>query len=140
MQGTVSNIGQGEYRTKVSGPYYRFDLYNNAGDVVLSQWLEQPPHLDNSTQRLDCMPFPQGVEEMATKINRTVTIGGIKRWIHCNTEQEYADKLLKLMGTQGTVQERSKHLFSDYAINWFETYSKPNIATATVKLYSHLLT
>ena len=47
MQSTVSNIGQGEYRTKVSGPYYKLDLYNNAGDVVLSQWLEQPPHPQN---------------------------------------------------------------------------------------------
>lgn len=138
MQGTVSNIGQGEYRTKVSGPYFKLDLYNNAGDVILSQWLEQPPHLDNSTQELDCMPFQQGVEGMATKINRTVTIDGVKRWIHANTEQEYADKLAKLFC--GEPQNRATHLFSDYALNWFETYSKPNIATATVKLYSHLLT
>ena len=135
---TVSNIGQGEYRTKVSGPYFRFDLYNNAGDVVLSQWLEQPPHLDNSTQELDCMPFQQGVEGMATKINRTVTVNGVKRWIHCNTEQEYCDRLAKLFCKE--PQSEVKHLFSEYALNWFETYSKPNIATATVKLYSHLLT
>ena len=135
---TVSNIGQGEYRTKVSGPYFRFDLYNNAGDVVLSQWLGQPPHLDNSTQELDCMPFQQGVEGMATKINRTVTVNGVKRWIHCNTEQEYCDRLAKLFCKE--PQSEVKHLFSEYALNWFETYSKPNIATATVKLYSHLLT
>ena len=135
---TVSNIGQGEYRTKVSGPYFRFDLYNNAGDVVLSQWLEQPPHLDNSTQELDCMPFQQGVEGMATKINRTVTVNGVKRWIHCNTEQEYCDRLAKLFCKE--PQSEVKRLFSEYALNWFETYSKPNIATATVKLYSHLLT
>ena len=96
MKGTVSNIGQGEYRTLISGPFYKCDIYNNAGDVVLSQWLEQPPHLDNSTQELDCMPFQQGVEGMATKINRTVTINGVKRWIHCNTEQEYCDRLAKL--------------------------------------------
>ena len=135
---TVSNIGQGEYRTKVSGPYFRFDLYNNAGDVVLSQWLEQPPHLDNSTQELDCMPFQQGVEGMATKINRTVTVNGVTGWIHCNTEQEYCDRLAKLFCKE--PQSEVKHLFSEYALNWFETYSKPNIATATVKLYSHLLT
>ena len=136
MQSAV--IEQGEYRTKVSGPYYKLDLYNNAGDVVLSQWLEQPPHLDNSTQELDCMPFQQGVEGMATKINRTVTVNGVKRWIHCNTEQEYCDRLAKLFCKE--PQSEVKHLFSEYALNWFETYSKPNIATATVKLYSHLLT
>lgn len=94
-------------------------------------------HLDNHTQELDCMPFQQGVEEMATKINRTVTIDGVKRWIHANSEQEYADKLAKLFC--GEQQSKVKHLFSEYAWNWFETYSKPNIATATVKLYSHLL-
>lgn len=138
MQSTVSNIGQGEYRTKVSGPYYKLDLYNNTGDVVLSQWLEQPPHLDNSTQELDCMPFQQGVEGMATKINRTITIDGVKRWIHANTEQEYCEKLAKLF--RRVPQSEAKHLFSEYALNWFETYSKPNIATATIKLYNHLLT
>ena len=140
MKSTVSNIGQGEYRTLISGPFYKCELYNNDGDMVLSQWLEQPQHLDNSTQDLDCMPFQQGVEGMATKINRTVTINGIKRWIHANSEQEYADKLLKLVGTQSTAVERGKHLFTDYAWNWFEVYSKPNLATATVQLYSRLFT
>lgn len=95
-------------------------------------------HLDNRI-KLDCTPF-QGENEMASKITRTVTINGTKYWIRANTEQEYADKLLKLVGTQDTAQERNKHPFADYALNWFETYSKPNIATATVKLYSHLLT
>ena len=136
MKSTVSNIGQGEYRTKVSGPYYKLDLYNNAGGVVLSQWLEQPPHLDNSTQELDCMPFQQGVEGMATKINRTIMIDGVKRWIHANTEQEYADKLMKLLDCK--PPETGKHPFSEYAWNWFETYSKPNVSTATEQLYKRL--
>lgn len=135
MQSTVSNIGQGEYRTKVSGPYYKLDFYNNAGSVVLSQWLEQPPHLDNSTQELDCMPFQQGVEGMA-KITRTVMINGTKHWIRANTEQEYANKLLELISY--TLPETGKHLFTEYAWNWFETYSKPNVSTATEQLYKRL--
>ena len=98
--------------------------------------LQGDTHFDNC--KVDCMPS-KGEIEMA-KITRTVTINGAKCWIRANTEQEYADKLLKLVGTQATAQERGKHLFSEYALNWFETYSKPNIATATVKLYSHLLT
>lgn len=136
MQSAV--IEQGEYRTKVSGPYYKLDLYNNAGDVVLSQWLEHPPHLDNSTQELDCMPFQQGVEGMATKINRTIMIGGVKRWIHANTEQEYADKLMKLLDSK--PPETGKHPFSEYAWNWFEVYSKPNIETVTATTYKRQLT
>ena len=102
---------------------------------------QEQQHLDNC-KMLDCMPF-QGENEMAPKITRTVTINGAKHWIRANTEQEYADKLLKLVSPQSApsaAQERGKHLFSEYALNWFETYSKPNIATATVKLYSHLLT
>ena len=94
-------------------------------------------HLDSRTQELDCMPVSQGDVEMATKINRTVTIDGVKRWIHANTEQEYCDKLAHLFCKK--PQNEVKHLFSEYALNWFETYSKPNIATATIKLYSHLL-
>ena len=126
------------YRTTISGPYYKLDLYNNAGEMVLSQWLEQPPHLDNSTQGLDCMPFQQGVEEMASKINRTVTIDGVKRWIHANTEQEYADKLVKMLDRR--IPETGKHPFSEYALNWFEVYSKPNVETVTATTYKRQLT
>lgn len=103
MKSTVSNIKKGTYRTEVSGLYYKLDLYNNAGNMVLSQWLEQPPHLDNSTE-LDCMPFQQGADEVATKINRTVTINGVKRWIRANTEQEYAEKLMKLLDSKPTEE------------------------------------
>ena len=99
-----SNQGYGEYRATVTGPFFRFDVYNPVGDMILSQWLEQPQHLDNSTQELDCMPVSQGDVEMATKINRAIMIDGVKRWIHANTEQEYADKLLKLVGQKGPPQ------------------------------------
>lgn len=94
-------------------------------------------HLDNCKSS-DCTPF-QGEIEMA-KITRTVTINGVKHWIRASTEQEYADKLLKLVGTQSTAPEPSKHLFSDYALTWFETYSKPNIEAATATTYKRQLT
>ena len=60
--------------------------------------------------------------------------------LRANTEQEYADKLLKLMDTQDTAQERGKHPFADYATTWFETYSKPNIETVTATTYKRQLT
>ena len=95
-------------------------------------------HLDNCKVS-DCTPF-QGEIEMA-KITRTVTINGVKHWIRASTEQEYADKLLKLVGTQSTATEPSKHhLFSNYALTWFETYSKPNIETVTATTYKRQLT
>lgn len=114
-------------------------LYNRGDAVILSKLQElsdRMMYLENYTRGLDCMPFRQGVEEMATKINRTVTIDGVKRWIHANSEQEYCDKLAKLFC--GEPQSKAKHLFSEYAMNWFETYSKPNISTATIELYNRL--
>ena len=98
---------------------------------------QEQQHLDNRIE-LDCTPF-QGEIEMA-KITRTVTLNGVKHWIRASTEQEYADKLLKLVGSQGTAQERGKHLFADYAMTWFETYSKPNIETVTATTYKRQLT
>ena len=74
------------------------------------------------------------------KITRTVTINGVKHWIRASTEQEYADKLLKLVSPQSAAPEPSKHLFADYALTWFETYSKPNIETVTATTYKRQLT
>lgn len=132
---TFENTG---YYSEIEGPYFKCTIYNQDGDVILSQWLNQPPHLDN-TEKLDCVLSQEG-NEMAAKINRTVTINGAKRWIHANSEQEYADKLLKLVGTQSTAPASSKHLFTDYAWEWFRTYSKPNIETVTATTYKRQLT
>lgn len=121
------------------GTFTSNPLYNRNDDVILSKLQElsdRMMYLENCTKRLDCMPFQQGVEGMATKINQTVTIGSVKRWIHANSEQEYADKLTKLIC--GEPQSKAKHLFSEYVMNWFETYSKPNISTATIELYNRL--
>ena len=101
---------------------------------------QEVQHLDNC-KSLNCTPF-QGEIEMA-KITRTVTINGVKHWIRASTEQEYADKLLKLVGPQNapsTAPKPSKHLFADYALTWFETYSKPNIETVTATTYKRQLT
>ena len=68
------------------------------------------------------------------KINRTVMINGEKRWIRANTEQEYCDKLLKLIGAN-QQEPKQKHPFPNYALNWFEVYSKPNIETVTAITY-----
>lgn len=75
---------------------------------------------------------------MATKINRTIMIGGAKRGIHANTEQKYADKLMKLLDSK--PPEIGKHPFREYAWNWFEVYSRPNIKTATATTYKRQLT
>lgn len=97
---------------------------------------QEPPHLDNCME-LNCTPSPGGDTEMATKINQYVMIGGEKRWIRANSMQEFTDKVAKLLGTP---QENKKHSFADYAWNWYNTYSKPNVETATATTYKRQLT
>ena len=54
-------------------------------------------------QRIDasyCGLVQQGGNHMAAKINRSVIINGTRKWIRANSEQEYAEKLAKLFGTE----------------------------------------
>ena len=91
-----------------------------------------PQHLDNRIAPT-CMPSSGGDFEMAKhKINQSITINGVKRWITANSMQEFADKVTRLLGMP---QDRGKHLFSDYAWNWYNTYSAPNVETATATTY-----
>lgn len=113
--------------------------YNTDRETTFSAPADQgAQHLDNCKNDLDCTPFSGGQQEMATKINRTVLVNGTRYWIHANTEQEYADKLSKLFDHSPT--DKTKHLFSDWAMNWFETYSKPNIETVTSVTYKRQIT
>lgn len=77
-----------------------------------------------------------GVSDLAKyKFNQYVTVCGEKHWITANTLQEFTDKIMRL--SQGT--NKGKHLFRDYALNWYTTYSRPNIATATATTYERQL-
>ena len=96
------------------------------------------PHLENRTNNNGNVPSQKGDgSDMATKINRTVVINGVKRWIHANTEQEYADNLIKLYSGETTS---AAHDFRSYALNWFDVYSKPAVATVTANTYERQLT
>ena len=66
------------------------------------------------------------------KINQPVMINGQKRWITAGTMQEFTDKVIQLLGTP---QDRGKHPFADYAWKWYNTYSAPNVETATATTY-----
>ena len=96
-------------------------------------------HLEKSIGMLGIMPLC--TDTMAYKITRTVVIGGKQHWIRANTEQEYADKLLKLFAGNSTPAAVSadKHDFATYAMRWFEIYSRPTVATATASTYERQL-
>ena len=95
-------------------------------------------HLDNPIQIDDGnMPsFPLiGDGFMAYKINRTVTIDGQRKWIRANSEQEYFEKVVQLMGCSAAAPPIEKHPFPEYARKWFEVYGKPSVATVTALTY-----
>lgn len=122
--------------------------YNISSETVpLEKSVPAPMHLDNCKNEPDCTPFQEGEYEMATKINRTVVVNGARHWVRANTEQEYADKLAKLFNHVPAAPEvpaentkNAKHPFSDYALNGFEIYSKPNIETVTSVTYKRQIT
>ena len=99
----------------------------------------EPMNLDNRIPEPISMPFPEGETEMASKskITQPVMINGEKRWITANTMQEFTDKVAKLLSAP---QDTSKHPFSEYAWNWYNTYSKPTVETATAVTYKRQLT
>lgn len=99
----------------------------------------EPMYLDNHIAKSNSMPFPEGASEMASKskINQPVVINGEKRWITANSMQEFTDKVAKLLSVP---QNTGKHLFSTYAWNWYNTYSRPSVETATAITYKRQLT
>ena len=109
-----------------------------SNNVVSYPKADTPPeNLDNHIDYPDCMPPMKGDDGVAYKINRAVMIDGKKQWIHANTEQEYADKLKKLIGR--SPEQTKKHNFKNYALEWFDVYSKPNIASVTAESYKRNL-
>ena len=61
----------------------------------------------------------------AKKIRREIEIGGVKRWDLGNTEQEYAENLIRALRgeTDGQAQFiQRKHDFQTYAQKWFEYF------------------
>lgn len=73
------------------------------------------------------------------KIRREIMINGEKVWITADTEQEYAQKLLKVAGSNVTRNKKTLHNFKDYAENWFNVFSKPNVETVTALCYERQL-
>ena len=98
-------------------------------------------NLDNLTT--DTTGISEGAQnDMPKRIKREITINGAKRWVTGANEQEYAEKLVQLMLGQSTIQHTAvgeKHRFKDYACEWFETFSKPNIEKVTAITYERQL-
>lgn len=73
------------------------------------------------------------------RIRRRVVIHGKTQWITGSTEQEYAENLFKAMGGASTAQKNHKHDFRQFADDWFQVFSKPNIDRTTAVTYERQL-
>jgi len=119
----------------VDGPIFRLDTCDIDGNVV-SSWLQSISDVYLDKGIADMPESERGVSDLAKyKFNQYVTVCGEKHWVTANTLQEFTDKVMRL--SQGT--DRGKHQFKDYALNWYNTYCKPNIATATATTYERQL-
>lgn len=77
---------------------------------------------------------------MAKKIRRPYMINGVQCWISGNTEQEVLDNAIRLMGLKPvSAPAKAKTNFGQYALNWYENYSKPTVSTATATTYERQL-
>ena len=91
-------------------------------------------------ERFDSGLALRGGKAMPAKINRSVVVNGNRKWIRANSEQEYAEKLVKLSASgMEKIQTSGKRIFVEYAENWFKVYSRPNIETATAATYRRQL-
>lgn len=115
---------------------FKLEICNLDGTVLLSQWLNQPPHLENYKESTSFLPL-NGENQMA-KINRTVIINGQKHWVRAANEQDYAEKVIALSGHIPASQTQN-HLFKTYATQWLEIYSKPNVDASTAISYERTL-
>lgn len=108
---------------------------NNASEELISEMT----NLKVTVKNLENLINPEFVplNNDMPKFNQPIIINGAKHWITANTAQQFADKVIRIYGApQATI----KHPFDTYAWNWFETYSKPNIETATASTYKRQLT
>lgn len=77
---------------------------------------------------------------MPKKIRRPIMINGVKQWISADSEQEYAEKLLKAFGQEDIHSPiKEKHSFEEYAWQWYEIFSKPNVSYVTSVTYQRQL-
>ncbi len=100
------------------------------GDKIRSMNLENK-RLCSSSEEEETMSINK------KKIRREVVLNGVKVWVTADTEQEYVEKVLRLSGATGG--SAMKHSFRDYAENWFEVFSKPNVANVTALTYRRQL-
>lgn len=77
---------------------------------------------------------------MSRRIRREIIINGKKQWVCGETEQDYAEKLMKLVSAEKPKEpKRRLHDFAKYAWKWYKIYSAPNVSCVTALTYKRQL-
>lgn len=117
-------------------------IANRDGNVIQYPTKGESPSafLENSIREIHDAP-EEGAEMAKERIRRRVEIDGKQQWITGMTEQEYAANLYKAMsgGLKLSPEPVRKHNFREYAFQWFEIYSKPNVEKVTAITYERQL-
>ena len=84
-------------------------------------------------------PPDEWMSKNTKKIRREVKLNGASVWITADSEQEYAEKLLKLSDRPSKEPVSPKHPFRAYAERWYNVFSKPNVCSTTALTYRRQL-
>ena len=74
---------------------------------------------------------------MSSKIRRQVLVNGVKTWIAASTEQDYAEKVSRLLAPSPVT--RDSVMLRDYAKTWFRSFALPNVTESTAITYERQL-
>ena len=107
---------------------YTFGLIRDIGSMLLENQRSRFPQQESEEN----MPLNNA------KIRRKFTLNGEIIWITANSEQEYAEKLLRICGNTA-LSLTEKHLMGAYAERWFTVFSKPNVSNVTALTYERQL-
>lgn len=133
------------YSAKNSIAQYDIMYLHNLIDIAYQLGLQDRQSLDNSISGLiDVSKEESSDMAKQKKIRRPIMIDGEKRWICGDTEQEYAENLMKAMQGQTSIEQpkpivKDKHIFREYAQRWFEVFSKPNVSQTCAITYERQL-
>lgn len=100
---------------------------------------QEAANLDNRSASRFHSERKQGMGLNEKKIRRKVVINGQVRWITADTEQEYADKLMRMTAISANQTKPKSIRFEDYAENWLRVFCIPNVEKVTANAYKSQL-
>lgn len=118
---------------------YTLEQVEEIAQRAAAKAIESVSHFENRYMSVLHRESEERMSINKAKIRRPILLNGVRVWVSGDSEQEYADNLLKMAGCQLKTASATKHIFKEYATNWFEVFSKPNITDVTALTYERQL-